>query len=81
MENNQLSYTNQLVKAMMDAYLASKEAHGMTLNNKGLVEDCVGNLLAFGIEQSTMTLNQGTEDEITVYNVNVTLKRANVANF
>ena len=79
MENNQLSYTNQLVKAMMDAYLASKEAHGMTLNNKGLVEDVVGNVLAFGLEQSKTTMGQG-EEAFEVYHINVTLKKANVAN-
>lgn len=73
------SYTVQLLDTYMQGLLASKEANGMRMTKTGLVEDIVGNLLAFDIKQSITEHGQG-EEAFQVHHVNIVLKRALVAN-
>lgn len=76
-KQNTQSYTWDLVNSMMQGQVASKEAHGMRMLSNGLVEDCTGNLLAFGIEQGSKVL----DEDCTIHTIKITLKPTNIINF
>lgn len=75
------NYTIEILETMIEGMMKAKEYKGFRKisngPNKGLYEDCLGNMFAMDVEQKKFNIAEG-EDSHELYSVKLKLKLVNL---